>query len=280
MEDVTRLKERLAALRPLTADHIARLWPLWDTEDALHVYATNAVEGSTLDLGETLAVLQDGITIGGKKISEIVDAVHGQKAYVLMLKLAKDRIPITTAVLRGLHRAVVGGDVDFGGQWRDHQVYIRGSRHAPPNYAKVSTCIDEMIARYEASRETEHPIATAAKLHFDLVHIHPFADGNGRTARLVGNLELIRNGFAPILIEKEDRDIYFNVLERCHMAGEAGKGDPAEFVAFVERFEEKALERYLRVLEVSENIPFEQSARAVGLPTSESGGVKRVTGEE
>jgi Fic family protein len=269
MEDVDRLKERLDALRPLPPDHVARLWPLWDKEDALHVYASNAIEGSSMDLAETLVVLQDGITIGGKKLSEHLDIVHGHKAYLLMLKFAKDRIPVTTAVIRNLHRAVVGADEDFAGQWRDHPVYIRGSRHTPPNYLKTPQLIEEMIAAYEESRATEHPIATAAKLHFDLVHIHPFADGNGRTARLLGNLELIRNGFAPILIELEDRKPYFNVLERCSMCGEPGKGDPTEFVAFVERFEKKALERYLRVLEISENIPFDQSARQVGLLTSD-----------
>jgi Fic family protein len=279
MEDVDHLKERLDALRPLSQENVARLWPLWDKDDALHVYASNAIEGSTMDLGETLAVLQDGITIGGKKLSEHLDIVHGQKAYMLMLKFAKDQVPITTAVIRGLHRAVVGGDVEFGGQWRDHPVYIRGSRHVPPNHLKVPSLIDEMITAYDASKATEHPVTTAAKLHFNFAYIHPFADGNGRTARLLGNLELIRSGFAPILIEKEDRKTYFNVLERCSMGGEPGKGDPTEFVAFVERFEMKALERYLRALEVSENIPFEQSARQVGLPTGDDGGTKRKGGK-
>jgi Fic family protein len=92
-------------------------------------------------------------------------------------------------------------------------------------------------------------------------------DGNGRTARLLGNLELIRSGFAPVLIEPEDRRDYFSVLQRSQVAGEPGKGDPCEFVSFIGKFEEKALERYLRALEVSENIPFEQSAREVGLRT-------------
>ncbi len=265
MEDVDRLKERLNALRPLPADLLAHLWPAWEKEDALHVYATNAIEGSTMDLGETLAVLEDGITIGGKKLSEHFDIVHSQRAYMLMLKLAQNRVPITTAVIRNLHRVVVGADEEFAGQWRDHQVFIRGSRHAPPNAMKLSQLMEEMIVSYDASKTTEHPIATAAKLYFHLVHLHPFADGNGRTARLLSNLELIRNGFAPILIEKEDRNTYFNVLERCHMSGDPGQGDPTELIAFVGRFEEKALERYLRILEIAENIPFDQSAAQVGI---------------
>ncbi len=227
MEKVDRLKERFDALRPLSPDYIARLWPMWEKDDALHVYATNAIEGSSMDLAETTVVLEDGITIGGKKLSEHLDIVHGQKAYKLMLELARDRVPITTAVIRNLHRAVVGSEVEFAGQWRDHAVYIRGSRHVPPNYLKVPELIDEMLAAYEISKKNDHPVATAAKLHFDFVHIHPFADGNGRTARLLGNLELIRSGFAPILIEPGDRKSYFSVLERCSHSGEPGSGDAA-----------------------------------------------------
>jgi Fic family protein len=264
MEDVDRLKKRLDSLRPLSTEHIAMLWPMWEKEDGLHVYASNAIEGSSMTLAETAVVLQDGITIGGKPLREHLDIVNGQKAYVMMVGFAKNKIPITAAVIRNLHRAVVG-DVEYAGQWREQAVYISNSRHVPPNHVKLEQVMDEMIASYEKLRADEHPVVVAAKLHFDLVHIHPFVDGNGRTARLLGNLELIRGGFAPILIEKEDRSDYFGVLERCHMAGEPGTGDPQEFIAFVEKFEEKALERYLRALEISECVPFEQSARRVGI---------------
>ena len=94
----------------------------------------------------------------------------------------------------------------------------------------------------------------------------------------LGNLELIRNGFAPILIEKDDRRAYFNVLERCQMGGEPGVGNPTEFIAYVERFEERALDRYLRALEISEGIPFDETSRQVGISTckaSDRSGVKR-----
>jgi Fic family protein len=266
--NMDHLKKRLDALRPLSQENISRLWPMWEKDDALHVYASNAIEGSTMDLGETLAVLEN-ITVGGKTLGEHLDIVHGQRAYMLMLKLAKDKALVNTTVIRNLHRAVVGGDVDFGGQWREQPVFIRGSRHVPPNYIKIPDLMDEMIAAYETSRTTEHPIATAAKLHLDLVTIHPFVDGNGRTARLLGNLTLIRSGFAPILIDKEDRQTYFNLLERCQMRGEPGKGDPTEFIAYVEGFQVKALERYLRALEVSEGVSFDQSARQVGLKPKE-----------
>jgi Fic family protein len=258
------LKKRLDRLRPLSEENIHRLWPMWENDDILHVYASNAIEGGTLTLSETRVVLGDGITIGGKSVREHIEAIDGQKAYGLMLRLAKENVPVTTAVIRNLHRAVVG-NAEYAGQWREHPVYITGSRHVPPNYVKVPELLDKMIRDHEASPATEHPVARAAMLHFDLVRIHPFVDGNGRTARLLANLDLIRNGFAPVLIDKEDRQEYFTVLERCTLSGEPGKGNPQDFIAFVERFEEKALERYLRALEVSEGIPFDESARQVGL---------------
>jgi Fic family protein len=168
MEDVDRLKERLDALRPLRAEHLSRLWPAWEKEDALHVYATNAIEGSTMDLGETLAILEDGITVGGKKLSEHLDIIHGQRAYMLMLRLAKDKASVTTAIIRTLHQVVVGKDEAFAGQWRDHPVYIRGSRRTPPDNVKVPELMDALIDAYDASEAKEHPIARAAKLHFAL----------------------------------------------------------------------------------------------------------------
>jgi Fic family protein len=255
------------------------LWPLWDSEDALHVAASNAIEGNSLTRAETAIVLNDGTTIGGKTIREHLEAVYGQRAYVLMLKLAKNKTIVTTEVIRDIHHAVVGNDVDFGGKWRKQAVYIRNSRHVPPNHLKIPYLMDEMIDAYLKSIATEHPIAVAAKLHLNFVGIHPFVDGNGRTARLLGNLELIRSGFAPILLDREDRREYFSILERCHTAGEPGKGDPKEFIAFIEKFEENALERYLRALDVSQGVPFEQTARQVGLAPRKNVGASPKPGD-
>lgn len=144
METSSALKNRLDALRPLGPDRIALLWPQWKAEDALFVYATNAVEGSTLTLGETVAVLEHGITVGGKLLSEHLDALNGQKAYTMMLDLARKRASIALETVLNLHRAVVG-DVTYAGQLRDEPVYIRGSLHVPPNHVKVPRLVDEML---------------------------------------------------------------------------------------------------------------------------------------
>ncbi len=250
MDATNALKSQLDALRPLDSDRIALLWPQWKAEDALFVYATNAVEGSTLTFGETLALLEHGVTVGGKPMADHLDAVNGQKAYIMMLDLAQKRANIELETVLDLHRAVVG-DVTYAGQLRDEAVYIRGSLHVPPNYAKVPRLMDEMLSRYdEGISKREHAVRVASTLHFDLLTIHPFKDGNGRTARLLQNLHLIREGFAPILIGAEEKPRYFDMLQRSQVAV-PGVGDPSEFVGYMADLETVALERYLKSLQIS-----------------------------
>jgi|SRR5947209_8787224 len=249
MDSLERLKERLNALRPLDSGQVARLFPHWRAEDALYVYTTNAVEGSTLSLGETVAVLEHGVTIGGKPIADHLDAINGQKAYALMLDLAERRVAVGLETILGLHRAVVG-DAPYAGALRDGPVYIRGSLHVPPNYVKVPRLVDDMLAAYVTGLAAgEHPVWLAAKLHFELLTIHPFKDGNGRTARLLQNLVLIREGYAPVLIGPEEKPRYFDVLQSAQVAV-PGTGDPSAFIEYIANLETASLRRYLDALEI------------------------------
>ena len=249
MEHLPTLKAQLDELRPLSPERIALLWPQWRAEDALFVYATNAVEGSTLTLAETVVVLEEGVTIAGKTVRDHLDAINGQKAFALMLDLAQSRGDIDLGAILALHRAVIG-DATYAGQLRDQPVYIRGSLHVPPNYAKVPTLMDEMLQRLAADQKHDHPVALASRLHFDLLTIHPFVDGNGRTARLLQNLYFIREGFVPVLIGPEEKSRYFDVLGRGQVAV-PGVGDPSEFIAYMAELERGQLERYLRSLQTA-----------------------------
>ncbi len=249
MEKLDELRRRLDTLRPLTPAQVELLFPLWRKEDALYVYATNAIEGSTLTLGETVAVLEQGLTIGQKTVREHLEAIDGQKAYVQMLDLARQNQPIDLEAILGLHRAVVGS-VPYAGQWRDHAVYIRGSLHVPPNYVTLPQRLEEMMQTYGDRRAHGHAVEAAATLHFELLTIHPFADGNGRTARLVANLALIQAGYAPILIGPADKPRYFDVLQAAQIAV-PGRGDATSFVALMAEYEALALERYLRALDIA-----------------------------
>ena len=196
----------------------------------MFVYATNAIEGSTLTFGETLAILEHGLAVSGKPMSDHLDAVNGQRAYSAMLDLAKKRARIVLETVLDLHRTVVG-DVSYGGPLREK-----------------ARLVNEMLARYdEGLSNGEHPIQVASTLHDDLLTIHPFKDGNGRTARLLQNLHLIREGFVPILIGPEEKPRYFDVLKRSQVAV-PGVGDPSEFIAYMADLEKAALERYLAAL--------------------------------
>ena len=245
MEHLSPHKDRLDKLRPLSPESIKLLWPQWRAEDALFVYSTNAIEGSTLTLAETVVVLEDGVTIGGKSVRDHLDAINGQKAFTLMLDLAQKRAEIDLEALLALHRAVVG-DESYAGRLREQAVYIRGSLHVPPNYTKVAKLVDEMLVRL-AESANKHPVAAASQLHFDLLTIHPFVDGNGRTARLLQNLHMIREGFVPVLIGPADKSKYFDVLQRSQIAV-PGIGDSSEFIAYMVELERRELERYVEAL--------------------------------
>jgi Fic family protein len=177
-----------------------------------------------------------------------VDAINGQKAFSLMLDLAQNRAAIDLGTVLALHRAVVG-DETFAGRLREQPVYIRGSLHVPPNYAKVPKLVEEMLAGI-ADAANEHPVVSASRLHFDLLTIHPFVDGNGRTGRLLQNLLLIREGFVPVLIGPEEKSRYFDVLQRSQIAV-PGIGDPSDFVAYMAELEARELRRYLAALKTA-----------------------------
>ena len=248
MEHLDRMKARLDALRPLSPEQVARLYPMWEKEDALYVYASNAIEGNTLTLAETTVVLEQGVTIGGKSVREHLEAVNGAHAYALMLAMAREGRPITANTLLALHEAVVQNE-PHAGTWRTQAVFIRGSRHVPPNPIRVPELVAHMISAYERESQIEHPILVGARLHFRIAHIHPFVDGNGRTARLAHNLHLIRSGYVPILIEPgQEKTEYFAALSA---ADQLGDGDPTPFVEYAIAMEERALDRYLHALEIA-----------------------------
>lgn len=240
---------------------------MWVKEDALFVYASNAIEGNTLTLGETTVVLEDGVTIGGKTVKEHLEVVNGAKAYALMLDMARDNRPITVNTLLAVHETIVAGE-EFAGMFHDGAVYIRGSQHVLPNAVNVRQLIAEMFETYVRDVAEEHPVVAGATLHFAIAHIHPFVDGNGRTARILNNLHLISHGYPPVLIDPvDDKPTYFDALRAASLAGTPGKGDPARFVDYMVRMEQRSLDRYFRALETAHG-PDESTTRRSRAPMS------------
>lgn len=230
-------KARLDALRPLRAESIRSLMEALDVE---LVYSSNAVEGNTLTLQETSAVLLHGVTVAGKPLNDHLEAVHLASAWQRVKELALSTGNLTEDELLELHTLVLGKDDPASGHYRSVPVFIRGSKHVPPNALKVS---DKMAELFAMDRSGEHLVERAANIHEALVTIHPFVDGNGRTARLVMNLLLMRAGFPPLRIQPEQRAAYFTALDESRF------GKREAFVEWIAELTDAELTFWLTHLE-------------------------------
>ena len=186
---------------------------------------------------ETKLVLERGITIGGKPLKDHIEARNDANAFNLMINLVKDEKPISQKVIQELHRIVTEGLLEDAGKYRITNVRIAGSATPPPSYIKIVSLMDGYIKNI-TKLELE-PIKKAAFIHHEFVLIHPFADGNGRVARLVTNLFLMQNGYPPIILKKEDRGKYYSTLQK------ADKGNISPFATFIANAVNEALMYYL-----------------------------------
>ncbi|MBL1257626.1 Fic family protein [Methylocystis sp. Sn-Cys] len=192
------------------------------------VAESNAIEGSTLDVGETELAILKGITVTGHDPAYVRDAISLDKALTRLVEIARDRSKVTSIPdLLELHGLILG-DRPSGGQFRKDRVRITGATHVPPKTLEAIISAMEEWERWSCTQcEAPAPIR-AAVLHAWLTHIHPFVDGNGRTARAVSNLELVRAGYPPIIIRKKERDRYVAALAESDEAG-----DISSFLALI-----------------------------------------------
>jgi len=205
-------------------------------------YNSNAIEGNTLTLRETLLILEDGLTIGKKSLKEHLEAINHRDAICFVEELASKSQKITERNVREIHSLILKEiDSKYSGRYRDIQVRISGSAHTPPE----PLLVQESMERFSVERllDTEdHPVTQAAMAHFELVSIHPFVDGNGRTARLLMNLILIKNGYFPAIILKNDRKKYYDALEKGH------RGNTDDFVFLIARAMERTIYLYFEAI--------------------------------
>jgi Fic family protein len=212
---IDELKRCLDSFRPLTTSESLKLAESFDLE---YTYDSNRIEGNSLTLAETQVVLEYGVTIGGKPLLHHIEAVNHRNALVFVKELVTANQPLTPSVALEINRIILKGSPheDDSGRYRNRRVSISGSRHVPPNYMVVPDRMDELYQTFQAWQESgNHPVEIAADLHFQLVKIHPFVDGNGRTARLTMNLWLMQNGYtiANLSGSMDDRLRYYNALE-------------------------------------------------------------------
>lgn len=209
---IEQKKARLDALRPLSAPALAQLQKHYDVD---LTYTSNAIEGNTLTLRETAEVIEHGITVGGKSLRDHLEAVDHYEALLWMRELAAATTPVDDNVVCELHRRIVArSQPEIAGIYSRNPRRIVGLSVIFPNPAKIPDLMEQFGAWLGAAPDTPD---TAFEAHYRLVSIHPFADGNGRAARLLMNLVLIRGGYPPVAVRPEDRKAYLDSLERASL---------------------------------------------------------------
>lgn len=238
-EELEDLKRKLDRKRPIPKE---TLKSLKETINLEWTYNSNGIEGNTLTLRETQVVLE-GITVGGKSIKEHLEAINHEKAILYLDDLVKDKEPINEWNIKNIHQLILKDiDNENAGRYRKENVTIKGATHIPPDYIKVPELMEKLILNYHIWIGY-HPIIQAALLHGELVKIHPFVDGNGRTSRLLMNLDLMNHGYNPVIIKKEDRLEYYNALDKAHTTA-----NYTDFVKLVTKLEVEMLKKYLEIL--------------------------------
>ncbi len=251
-----RIKEKksyLDKLRPVSKTAILKLKEQFMIEMTYH---SNAIEGNTLTLRETQLVIQEGLTIAGKSLREHLEAINHKEAIEFLENLigsvkkeSSGKIKkslITENLIRQIHFLILTKiNSKEAGKYRSVQVRIAGTDYIFPQAFEVSSLMKDFVKWSRANQQKINPVELATLFHFKFVSIHPFIDGNGRTARLLTNLILMEKGYPPAVILKADRKKYYKVL------GQAHQEDIAPFVNLIARSIERSLDMYLYIFEIN-----------------------------
>lgn len=259
-------KQRLANLMPFPVELVANLREWFKIE---LTYTSNAIEGNTLSRAETALVVEKGITVDGKTIQEHLEAVNHAQAFEWILqKIDARKHNITERTILDLHQLILQNIVDNqAGRYRTVPVRIAGSTVIMPNPLKVPKLMSEFISWIHSS--AINPCVRAVDAHFKLVSIHPFVDGNGRTARLLMNMILMQAGYPPAIIRKEDRKRYINSIEKAQLGGSL-----SEYYSVMYEAINRSFDVYIHALEGKEG-----EAPAAHQPFFKIGELAKIVGE-
>ncbi len=239
---INELKKEITKYRPLTKKEIEVLSENFMIE---HSYNSNAIEGNSLTLSETALLIKDGVTVAKKPIKDYLEMIGYKNAFDYIIELAKmTNNTINEKEIKNIHSLVLADDIHRG-IYRSLNVYITGSSHIPPQPYMISLLMDALVYNYKEWIKEKHVLEAIALFHLEFEAIHPFIDGNGRTGRLILNLELIRNGYLPINIKFTQRDDYYKAFKTFH---ENETKNSYDMVKLISEYEIIELEKRLEVL--------------------------------
>lgn len=242
LKKADQIKQKLDQQRPLEKAHLQKLMDYYKVE---YTYDSNRIEGNTLSLKETALVIEKGMTIPGKSVQEHFETVNHAEAVDLLYEFVQNKSKLNDYLLRQIHALVLRGiDKHNAGKYRNVNVRISGSKYEPPQPFMLNKLMEDYFLFYQEQKGKMHPLVLAAEMHERLVTIHPFVDGNGRTARLVMNLVLMQAGYpiTNISSEQENRLTYYESLE---LAQTENNKNP--FIEFIGQHLVRALEEFLKM---------------------------------
>ena len=231
-------KAELGRRRPLTAGELKRLQDEFLVE---FTYNSNAIEGNTLTLQETALALE-GVTIDKKPLKDHLEAVGHRDAFLYVVSLVIDKVPISERIIREIHSLVLMDRPEDKGVYRRNPVKLVGTHHEPPQPYFVSVQMGRLVS--DLSKGNRHTIETAAMFHLNFEGIHPFIDGNGRTGRLILNLMLMQADYPPINVKFADRRKYYACFDSYYR-----NNDASPMVNMVGEYVKERLSQYLSLLQ-------------------------------
>lgn len=238
LAQIDRKKKELDERRPLTAGEVARLHEEFTVE---YTYNSNAIEGNTLTLRETGLVLR-GLTIDQKPLKDHLEAVAHKEAFDYVTSLVAENAPLSERIIQQIHALVLADKKDDRGVYRRIPVRILGARHEPVQPYRIAPEMERLLRDY--AENSEHIVTKLARFHIEFEGIHPFIDGNGRTGRLLVNLEFMKAGYPPIDIKFTDRVAYYNAFDAYHV-----QHNLAAMESLFAGYVNARLESYLNILQ-------------------------------
>ena len=244
-QELDNLYTKLKSIRPLSPESVRRL-----SEDFMieNTYHSNAIEGSTLTLDETVLVLKEGVTVGGKPLQHHLEAIGHRDAYLYVEDLIRNKVGISEKTIKDIHSLVLIDRPSDRGVYRS--VPVRVGSFYPCQPYEVPVQMEKLMIDYNDEMQALHIVERVALFHLIFETIHPFIDGNGRVGRLLLNFELMRGGYPPVNILFADRAKYYE----CFNHYRENNNDASKMTELIGGYALDELKRYIDIAEQSDKI--------------------------